>query len=153
MKKLKLALVGAAIVAVSASSASAADLCAALQDATEAVGSNTDLQGEGVERLHLPEADQCGTTRSLSGAVSFYCYWEYPLRAEEAQTHLMTLQDTVQQCFGVAPVQDDAPSVNHPDSHDLTHFVTTDASLAVSLKDKGALRKTLVFVRIEDLIE
>jgi hypothetical protein len=39
-------------------------------------------------------------------------------------------------------------SVNHPDAYDLRLFRLDGAEFAVSLKDKGALQQTLVFLRV-----
>ena len=37
--------------------------------------------------------------------------------------------------------------VNHPDSYDLHEWRTPSGTYAISVKDKGALNRTLVFLR------
>jgi hypothetical protein len=47
------------------------------------------------------------------------------------------------------PIAADPSSVNHPDSYDLRQFSSGVGMISVSLKDKGALNQTYVFLRVE----
>lgn len=53
----------------------------------------------------------------------------------------------VRQCAD--PITVPPSVVNHPDSYDLLQFNFGPAIVSVSLKDKAALAKTYVFLRIE----
>ena len=57
--------------------------------------------------------------------------------------------DGVTSCFGAGAVVSSDTGVNHPDTYDLQMFRTVAGTVSVSLKDKGALQQTYVFLRIE----
>ena len=96
-----------------------------------------------------PDADaQCDVVRDLSGQRDFYCSWEYQFREQAAQDRFDALQLAITECFaGDLSVRND-PDVNHPDFYDLRQYRRGTLALSVSLKDKGDLQKTYVFLRI-----
>lgn len=102
--------------------------------------------------LFLPGTEtvaQCQNALMLGGGVQVHCGWTFDYRAIDAQTAFEQTIAAVTSCLGpsarVTPDQD----VNHPDFYDLQTFTTEDNTISVSLKDKGALQQTLVFVRVE----
>ena len=96
----------------------------------------------------LPGADDCALRQSLAGPKSYVCAWAFPYRAAEAHGTFETFNRSLQDCFG-----DPAPSgrdhrVNHPDSYDLRQYRSGRVEVAVSIKDKSALQKTYLFLRV-----
>ena len=47
-----------------------------------------------------------------------------------------------------APIVQTGPLVSHPDSYHLRQFQVDEKTVSVSLKDKGALAQTYVFLRV-----
>ncbi|MGB1035371.1 MAG: hypothetical protein ACPGVS_10145, partial [Primorskyibacter sp.] len=86
----------------------------------------------------------CATSRVLGGATSVDCYWSFPYRADAAQRLYADLSDTLNHC-AQGPVLSDATGVNHPDSFDQITGVFMGHSISVSIKDKAALGRSLVF--------
>ncbi|MFK7874902.1 MAG: hypothetical protein AB8B71_03865 [Paracoccaceae bacterium] len=90
----------------------------------------------------------CNRSRMLSGGVQLHCGWAFAFRVPEAAQAFDTLLFNVATCLGEdAKVTADL-DVNHPDFYDLQTFQLGDQEIAVSLKDKAALSKTYVFLRI-----
>lgn len=96
--------------------------------------------------LFAPAAADCQTARQMTGEALF-CYSEHPFRSETAVKQARQLEAALTACFGEIQTTEDA-AVNHPDSYDARHFDVKDARISLSIKDKGALGKTLVFLRI-----
>lgn len=90
----------------------------------------------------------CRTSLSLSGLKDVNCHWVFPYRSEAAAEAFQTVVVATSACLGDGIVQSTDQRVNHPDAYDLRLFEVKDRVFAVSLKDKGALQQTLVFVRI-----
>lgn len=108
--------------------------------------------GEGAE-LYLPvhpatDKATCGTSLSLAGARDLNCHWVFPYRSETATEAFEAVIAEMSACLGAGVVQSTDQRVNHPDAYDLRLFEVDGQEFAVSLKDKGALQQTLVFVRI-----
>lgn len=102
--------------------------------------------------LSLPDTDmaaKCQTSLMLGGGSQVHCGWSFEYRAPAAQDAFAQTIVAVTNCLGpdtrATPDQD----VNHPDFYDLQTFKADERIISVSLKDKGALEQTLVFVRIE----
>ncbi|WP_162798547.1 hypothetical protein [Sulfitobacter sp. SK012] len=91
----------------------------------------------------------CGTSRGLSGNSSVHCYWAFDYRSKAARMSFERLHADVSNCAGPSAAPDHEASVNHPDSYQLHQFELDQDKISISLKDKGALQKTLVFLRIE----
>lgn len=118
-------------------------------DSLRAVGG----QGGANVEIMLPDErsttpGKCQTSLTLSGAQDLHCRWTFAYRAEAAQVAFQDIITDVSACLGPDAVQSTDQSVNHPDAYDLRLFALGDLTYAVSLKDKGALQQTLVFVRI-----
>lgn len=98
--------------------------------------------------LALPDGTKgtCSTSLDLSGARAQNCRWPFAYRAPEATEAFNAVLQATTACLDVQPVSDQ--DVNHPDSYDLRTFHTDTAQIAVSIKDKGALQQTYVFLRI-----
>lgn len=94
----------------------------------------------------MPEGAICTTSRMLEGAHSVDCRWSYPYRDILARHAFEDLLAMVMQCTDEEIVEDGA-RVNHPDSYDLRQFRLGESVVSLSLKDKGALGQSLVFLR------
>lgn len=90
----------------------------------------------------------CRQVSGTGGQRELFCSWDYPYRAAAAMDGFAALTAQVQNCLGpqVEMIRD-AP-VNHPDFYDLRRFETGDLRLSVSIKDKVALARTYVFLRV-----
>ena len=80
----------------------------------------------------------------MGGGRSLHCMWAFAYRSEAATQAFETLLNQIGKCGGDSAVQDQ--DVNHPDFYDLRLFSVADNTVGVSLKDKGALSQTLVFL-------
>ncbi|WP_425040942.1 hypothetical protein [Primorskyibacter sp. S187A] len=90
---------------------------------------------------------KCATARDLSGQTSHHCHWSFAFRADAAHTYFDTLSAALAFC-SETPVQVAGARVNHPDSFDQITGEIAEQSVSLSLKDKGALQQTLVFLRV-----
>lgn len=119
------------------------------------------LSGTGVEHgLALPadivrgipsseRAGECRTSRALSGASHVHCSWSFDYRSDAATEVFEGMTAAVTACLGPEATMISDSSVNHPDAYSLRMFDRAGQEFAVSVKDKGALKQTLVFVRVE----
>lgn len=98
--------------------------------------------------LFAPDAATCQTARETTGEALF-CHGEHPFRSQTALKQAKRLEAALTACFGSVETTKDA-TVNHPDSYDARHFDVEGARISLSIKDKGALGKTLVFLRIAE---
>ncbi len=108
-----------------------------------------------VTSLALPSplvgTSSCQTSLALSGGQSQTCGWAFAYRSEAAQQAFDAVLDALVLCLGKhAAVRKDT-AVNHPDFYDLRLFRSETAEIAVSIKDKGALQETYVFLRVAGL--
>jgi len=92
---------------------------------------------------------KCGTSLALSGARSVHCAWPFAYRAQAATQTFVQVSELLSRCLDADSPASDDQIVNHPDSYDLRVFVTDQVTVSVSLKDKGALQQTFVFLRAE----
>ena len=90
----------------------------------------------------------CGLSLTLSGARSYQCGWPFAFREPLATDTFAAFVRELDGCFGPEAATGDDQAVNHPDSYELRRYVLPDAEIAVSLKDKSALGKTYVFLRV-----
>ncbi len=72
--------------------------------------------------------------------------WQFDYRAAEAEVAFNALLDQMRRCAPEAGTEDQG--VNHPDFYDLRLFRVEGREVGVSLKDKGALQQTLVFLTV-----
>jgi hypothetical protein len=84
----------------------------------------------------------------MNGDQDVHCNWTFPYRAPEAEIAFETVVADMTACLGPQAVMSKDQSVNHPDAYDLRMFRLDGQEFAVSLKDKGALQQTLVFIRV-----
>ena len=90
----------------------------------------------------------CQMTQGIGGVQAYHCAWEFAYRAEAALSTFVAFDTELAACFDVASQHDQG--VNHPDFYDLREYAVTGAVVRVSLKDKGALGLSYVFVAVEN---
>lgn len=73
------------------------------------------------------------------------CLWSHGYRDPAARARFDALSAALEACLGHA-ISQDAP-VNHPDSYVLRQFGQGAGTVYLSIKDKAALQRTLVFLR------
>jgi hypothetical protein len=95
----------------------------------------------------LTGAKSCQMTLGLGGVKAYHCAWEFDYRAPAAQSTFAAFDTDLATCFAASSQHDQG--VNHPDFYDLREYAVKDAVVRVSLKDKGALGQTYVFVAVE----
>ena len=89
----------------------------------------------------------CSTSKVLGGATSKHCYWTFAFRSDAAREWFAEHAELLRQCAD-GPVSVEGATVNHPDSFDQMTAKVEDRDVSLSLKDKGALSQTLVFLRV-----
>jgi hypothetical protein len=112
------------------------ELCGVLRvyDASDAT--NPILRGQACERL---------------SEIEYMCSFEFPFRDNEARTLYDAYARELEVCsnFGEFAEVQEQDAVNHPDSFEQTTFdIYKGPQASISLKDKGDLQKTYVFVRL-----
>ena len=90
----------------------------------------------------------CSTYLSESGTAGFSCQKQFPYRSQAAKEYADILWTQILICEPGKQIAKDQ-QVSHPDSYELLQYKTASELYAVSVKDKGALNATYVFVRIE----
>lgn len=90
----------------------------------------------------------CSTYATANATAGVSCYWTHPYRDPAAQARATGLWRMLQQCRAGQPLVRGS-GVNHPDSYDLRQWAHGRDVYAVSVKDKAALDRTLVFIRVE----
>lgn len=95
------------------------------------------------------EAESCRPSLGLGGTKAVNCAWPFDYRAPEARAKFEQMVARVETCLGTGAAAEKDGLVNHPDSYDLRTYAIPTGSVAVSLKDKGALQKTYVFLKVE----
>tara|TARA_R110002094_G_scaffold184797_9_gene161549 strand:+ start:3045 stop:3434 length:390 start_codon:yes stop_codon:yes gene_type:complete len=88
----------------------------------------------------------CSRSVAMGGGTSWDCYWRFEYRSVAASQSFKYLADVLAQCAS-GPVNAERSSVNHPDSFDQIIGTAFGRQLSVSLKDKGGLGQSLVFLR------
>lgn len=91
----------------------------------------------------------CTRSLDLTGASALNCAWDFPFRTGDARAVFDQTLVLLQGCFGPNATTDQP--VNHPDFYDLRIFETELGEVGLSLKDKGALQRTYIFLRIAPL--
>ena len=86
--------------------------------------------------------------KELSGDF-YHCRWDFPHRAQEAYATFDDFVLSVGKCIGETADMLKDQNVNHPDYYALTRYEAEKASVTVSVKDKSALDRTFVFIRVE----
>ena len=93
------------------------------------------------------EGRACDLVRSGDGLDQYFCTVEFAFRSLSATAAYDRYIAEMRACFG-APEVPIGPAVNHPDSYHQKVFVVDGEHISIALKDKGALQKTYVFVRL-----
>lgn len=91
---------------------------------------------------------KCTSALALSGQKSTHCAWPFDYRAPQATDAFEAVIKAVASCVDTSLKVENDQDVNHPDFYDLRIFNTSRGEVGVSLKDKGGLQKTYVFLRI-----
>lgn len=99
-----------------------------------------------------PAGSACNTFLGLSADTGVSCYWEFSFRNDAAVQLADALWSEITDCRAGTRSEPDLP-VNHPDSYDLKELIAGRDVYRVSVKDKGAQNRTLVFIRFERLSE
>lgn len=102
-------------------------------------------QGAGVADLG---PGQCSGQVNPDGQV---CRWDFPYRADAAQAAFDAMSARLLACAGPDRLLADDQQVNHPDSYALNRYALRDKEVALSLKDKASLGKSLIFLRTAPL--
>lgn len=101
------------------------------------------------EDISLSLAEQpCSRVRVDGVSEQYFCAIEFPFRSAAARAQYDDYVTELRACFGEEAEIPVGPAVNHPDSYDQTVFEVRGRQISVALKDKGALQKTYVFVRV-----
>ncbi|MGI9500071.1 MAG: hypothetical protein ACR2P3_08535 [Geminicoccaceae bacterium] len=98
--------------------------------------------------LKLDGAFDCAVTPRIN-KKSYYCTWKFQYRAANAYTTFKKLDLELKECIGDRAVLHKDQSVNHPDFYDSRIFQLDQAKITVSVKDKGALGNTFIFIWVE----
>lgn len=110
-------------------------------------------QGETCDALfafvagQVPTDATCTTSKVLGGSVSTDCYWNFDFRSDAARAFFEGQTNALRRCAD-NEVTIEGATVNHPDSFDQFTAKIDGRDVSLSLKDKGALRQTLVFLRV-----
>ena len=111
-----------------------------------------DLNALQSDTLVLPQGTaDCRSSLAIGGARTMHCALEFPYRSQAATDAFDALLIDLTTCLGPTAIMTADQTVNHPDAYDLREFVLDGRSYAVSIKDKGALQQTLVFVRVQQV--
>lgn len=89
----------------------------------------------------------CDLIQSTDGA-QYFCALEFPFRSDGARDTYAKYVAAMRGCFKGVVETAVRLGVNHPDSYDQTVFDVQGRQISIALKDKGALQKTYVFVRL-----
>lgn len=92
---------------------------------------------------------ECRPSLGIGGVRTIHCMLEYPYRSQAATETFEALLHDLTLCLGPTATQTMDQIVNHPDAYELREFDLRGRVYAVSIKDKGALQQTLVFVRVQ----
>ena len=97
---------------------------------------------------NAPMDATCVTFAAQTGSKGTSCHWSFPFRDQDAEDFFVSAWTEIRMCrSGALGVPDEG--VNHPDSFELWQWVTASETYRVSIKDKGAERRTFVFVSRE----
>jgi len=98
----------------------------------------------------LEGATFCQTSQDASGGAAFHCGWGYEYRSAAANTAFDQVVGQVKMCLTPQEVTEAGAQVNHPDSFDQRHYTVDGVRISLSLKDKGALQQTYVFLAVHE---
>ena len=99
----------------------------------------------------LSTQTKCSRSLSQTGAHAINCAWPFSYRSAEAQAAFGDILSELSKCLGTNASESQDLGVNHPDFYDLREFRFDRGEVGVSIKDKGALQQTYVFLRVQGL--
>ncbi len=103
--------------------------------------------GEVVRPEGFDGSPDCRLALQLDGK-SFYCAWAHPLRSGEARAAYARIEAALAACLGPRAAVAGDRGVNHPDTYEARSYQQDGASVTVALKDKAALGRSFVFLRV-----
>ncbi len=113
------------------------------------------LRGEAAEglgdyqaTLSLPGASACVIIEDAAKS-SYQCSWTYGLGAAEAHAAFDRLLTGLRTCLADVASEEKDRSVNHPDTYASYAFRMPGSVTSINLKNKSALKSTLVSIRID----
>jgi hypothetical protein len=86
---------------------------------------------------------------SSSDQYALTCTWQFPYRSELATNRFDTVRGLISACSDDPAGFTKDQNVNHPDYYEAYYYGAGNNTLSASIKDKGALQKTLVFLRMK----
>jgi len=92
----------------------------------------------------------CTAGQGLGGTAFVHCAIDFDFRAPAALEALEVITDALVSCPQTSREDFTDQKVNHPDSYTLRKFTQGAHEISLSLKDKGALQKTYVFLRVDN---
>ena len=98
--------------------------------------------------LTLAGASYCLVTKK-SKRNWYHCGWEFPYRAKRAYDTFDEFVAGMTECIGQNATLHTDQRVNHPDYYASRRYEMEQANVSVSVKDKGALGSTFVFIRVQ----
>ena len=105
-------------------------------------------EGEHHVTISLAGASKCLVTEKSAGTW-YHCAWEFPYRAEQAYDAFEEFVGAMNDCIGRRATVHTDRNVNHPDFYALRRYEMEQADVSVSVKTKGALGGTFVFIRVQ----
>lgn len=127
-----------------APAANASDLCSDLQRLMSQL--NTGILFE--EMGTLSGAESCKPVLSLGGGRTYHCSWKFPYRSDAANRAFEDRLRTIESCIGDGTEMTQDQGVNHPDFYDLREYQFGEGKVSISIKDKGGLQNTYVFIAV-----
>ncbi len=137
-----------AYAAFAFASAAHADYCSDLDNLTQNAKDKSS-NASSLRLTSLPEGAKCSSSLSETGTRSIHCAMGFDYRAEVASATFKTIIADTKACIETTTQAKKDQDVNHPDFYDLRSFETDKSKISISLKDKGALQMTYVFLRVE----
>ena len=93
-------------------------------------------------------ADKCGISNAGGGLFAHVCQWSFPLRNPAALDFFEEFEADALACLPLGVPLAPDQQVNHPDTYALKQYPFKDGVLNLSLKDKGNLGRSFVFLRV-----
>ena len=93
-------------------------------------------------------ADKCALSGAGGGLFAHVCQWSFPLRDPAALNFFTEFEVDALACLPLGDPLAPDQQVNHPDTYVLKQYPFKDGVLNLSLKDKGNLGRSFVFLRV-----
>lgn len=145
----RVSFLAAAFGCLGAVACAADTFCADIQAVAAPDAAHALMLPEGLSAQLTQARADCQTSLAMSGQRHLHCHWSFDYRSDAATAAFEGLVDAMTVCLGPDTSLRADTSVNHPDAYDQQIFELAGRAYAVSIKDKGALQQTLVFVRVQ----